>query len=64
VEDGVVVVSAARELDEVAAGLGRVLVVHLGGRVGRESISISINRGVEEKPLRRREVGCGMVPRR
>jgi hypothetical protein len=29
VEDDVVVVSAARELDEVAAGLGGVLVVHL-----------------------------------
>ena len=30
VEDDVVVVAAARELDEVPAGLGRVLVVHLG----------------------------------
>jgi hypothetical protein len=29
VEDNVVVVSAARELDEVPAGLGSVLVVHL-----------------------------------
>lgn len=31
VEDDVVVVFAARELDEVPAGLGRVLVVHLPG---------------------------------
>lgn len=29
VEDDVVVLPAARELDEVPAGLGRVLVVHL-----------------------------------
>lgn len=31
VEDDVVVVFAARELDEVSACLGRVLVVHLPG---------------------------------
>jgi hypothetical protein len=41
VEDDVVIVSAARELDEVPAGLGGVLVVHLRtSRAKHRSISV------------------------
>jgi hypothetical protein len=46
VEDDVVVASAARELDEVAAGLGGVLVVHLRTSRKRRGSGARGERGV------------------